>query len=185
MDIRLLLEAARGIQSDANGTGVGVPSAANSAAFSPDDRASLFDAMVTNSALRQTCRQLYLDGHFKNAVEEAYKLLNNIVKQKSGYRIDGKALMEQVFRENNPILRFNRLKSQSEIDEQGGYQMIMAGVMRGIRNPRAHEHDLRDDPAAALEMIIWANHLLRACLDYERAVGTIGAWDSDDRIRAT
>ena len=38
---------------------------------------------------------------------------------------------------------------------------IFAGVMGGIRNPRAHEHEIVDDPEAALEMLIIANHLMR------------------------
>jgi len=68
--------------------------------------------------------------------------------------------MQQVFSEKNPVLRLNDLKSDSKKNEQAGYMLIMAGSMRGIRNPRAHEHDLRDEPIAALEMLVWANHLM-------------------------
>ena len=38
---------------------------------------------------------------------------------------------------------------------------IFAGVMAGIRNPRAHEHEIADDAEVALEMLIIANHLMR------------------------
>jgi len=161
MNLKSLLGIARGIQVEANATGVGRPPTPQPATAATDDRERLFDALVTQSSLRRTCRKLYLDGHHKSAVEEAYKLLNNTVKLKSGSTMDGKSLMEHVFREQNPILQLNKVRSQSNTDEQGGYQQIFAGVMRGIRNPRAHEHDLRDDPTVALEMIIWANHLLR------------------------
>jgi hypothetical protein len=55
----------------------------------------------------------------------------------------------------------NAMRSTSERDEQTGYRFIFAGVMTGIRNPRAHEHQLRDDPDVALEMLVLANHLAR------------------------
>ena len=42
---------------------------------------------------------------------------------------------------------------------------IFAGVMAGIRNPRAHEHELEDEPEVALELIILANHLMRKLQD--------------------
>ena len=38
---------------------------------------------------------------------------------------------------------------------------IFAGSMTGIRNPRAHQHDLMDDPEVALELLGLANHLMR------------------------
>ena len=38
---------------------------------------------------------------------------------------------------------------------------IFAGSMTGIRNPRAHEHDLVDEPEVALELLALANHLMR------------------------
>ena len=33
--------------------------------------------------------------------------------------------------------------------------------MTGIRNPRAHDHQLADDPDVALELLVLANHLMR------------------------
>ena len=37
---------------------------------------------------------------------------------------------------------------------------MFAGAMTGIRNPRAHEHELKDDPKVALELLALANHLM-------------------------
>ena len=69
--------------------------------------------------------------------------------------------MKEVFSANSPVLKLNAFESQSEKDEQIGYMEIFAGAMVGIRNPRAHEHELADQPEAALEMIVLANHLMR------------------------
>ena len=75
--------------------------------------------------------------------------------------MDGVALMQFVFSANSPVLMLNSFQSDSEKDEQRGYMDIFAGSMMGIRNPRAHEHELVDDPEVALEMLVMANHLMR------------------------
>lgn len=121
-----------------------------------------FDDLVTNTPLRSASRELFADGHYARAVEDAFKCLNNEVKARSGRPdLDGDKLMRQVFSANSPILALNPLQSTSEKDEQRGYMDMFAGAMTGIRNPRAHEHDLEDQPEVALEMIVFANHLMR------------------------
>ena len=121
-----------------------------------------FDELVKNRQIRQVSGTLYRDGHFARAVEEAFKCLNNAVKGKSGHTsADGAGLMKNVFSANSPVLKLNSLQSQSERDEQLGYMELFAGSMTGIRNPRAHEHNLVDDPDVALELLVLANHLMR------------------------
>lgn len=121
-----------------------------------------FDQLVTDNQLAETSRTLFQDHHYARAVEEAFKCLNNAVKAKSGVvQHDGAALMRTAFSARSPILAFNDLQSRSEQDEQQGYMDIFAGSMTGIRNPRAHQHDLSDEPEIALELIVLANHLMR------------------------
>jgi len=120
-----------------------------------------FDRVVTDSQLRETTRDLFMDGYYALAVEEAFKCVNNTVKRKTGLTQDGAALMRQAFSVNGPVLRVNELSNQSERDQQQGYMDIFAGCMTGIRNPRAHEHRYLDEPHVALEMLTWANHLIR------------------------
>ena len=155
-----LSEAAAKIQRDANTAGVGPKSPPDSRR----DRSWLerFDEAIVSTPLRTASRRLFADGHYPQAVEEAYKYLNNAVKEKSGLKsADGDALMRTVFSAKGPILKLSDLESQSKRDEQRGYMDLYAGAMTGIRNPRAHEHELADDPAAALEMLTIAHHLLR------------------------
>ena len=121
-----------------------------------------FDELVTNELIRQASGALFRNGHYARAVEEAFKCLNNAVKDKSGRSsANGAGLMKTVFSANSPVLKLNALQSQSERDEQLGYMEIYAGSMTGIRNPRAHEHKLVDSPDEALELLVLANHLMR------------------------
>ena len=69
--------------------------------------------------------------------------------------------MRSAFSANSPVLYLNAFRSQSERDEQQGYMDIFAGSMTGIRNPRAHDYQLADDPRIALELLVLANHLMR------------------------
>ncbi len=149
-DFHMMLSRAAAVQSLVDELGFGLKPQANVT--------SLYDILITDEALREATRQLFIDGHFALAVEEAYKCLNNVVKHKSGFTADGAKLMNAVFSPEKPRLKISELRTQSQKDQQQGYMQILAGCMTGIRNPRAHEHRYMDEPSVALEMLVWANH---------------------------
>jgi len=120
-----------------------------------------YDVLVSDDRLRSTTRDLFYQGHYALAVEEAYKYINDLVKERTGSQRDGADLMKWAFSPKNPILKINDMKSKSRVSQQQGYMEILAGCMTGIRNPRAHQHKYHDDPNSALEMILLANHLVR------------------------
>ena len=161
MDEKTVMQAAKRLQIELEGLGLGETPPSHPAAPKPKDFAGLYDIVVRAEKLRDATRGLFVDGHYARAVEEAYKCLNNVVKAKSGLPKDGQDLMMQAFSEKNPILRINDLRTESHRNEQIGYMFVFAGCMTGIRNPRAHEHELWDLPDVALEMLAWANHLMR------------------------
>ena len=122
----------------------------------------LFDRLVTIERLRKATRNRFRSRNFADAVEAAFKCLANAVKEKSGHgEKDGASLMRHVFGDQSPLLNLNARQSLSEKDEHNGYRDIFAGVMTGIRNPRAHESEIKDSPAVALELLAMANHLMR------------------------
>ena len=155
-----LAHTASQIQATANDLGLGGREP-TLGPWTPCDPLVLYDELITDESLRTATRSLYSDQHYAQAVEEACKCLNHTVKARSGEKLDGVELMQRAFSEKSPILRINRLSTESERNEQSGYQMIMAGLMRGVRNPRAHEPQHRDDSARALELLILVNHLLQ------------------------
>lgn len=125
---------------------------------------NLYNEVITNKSLRKKTEKLFNDGHHARAVEEAYKLLDNLVKKKA-YNLGqtdltGASLMQTVFSPKNPLLKLNEGISASEQNEQSGYMQILAGCMTGIRNPRAHDSDWEDTEQRALQLLVFANHLI-------------------------
>lgn len=128
---------------------------------STDD--DLFDAFVSDGALQKKTKKLFLDGHYARAVEEAYKLIDNMVKKRAGELCSSKSgtgLMREAFSPNKVILKLNDNLSDVDRDEQQGYMDIFAGCMMGIRNPRAHDADLEDQREYALRLLGFADHLI-------------------------
>lgn len=123
---------------------------------------SVFARVVVEPEIEGVARDLFASGHYSLAVQEAFKAVDKFVATRSG-RTDraGTQLMELVFSPAAPVLRWTEMETQSEQDEQKGYQRLYAGAMLGIRNPVTHEFNWIDEPEVALELIVFAQHLLR------------------------
>ena len=110
----------------------------------------------------KSVKTLFENGHNTEAVEKAYKFLNNLVKKRTNLTPSrsGADLMRKTFSQKKPILRLNAGVTTSEKDEQRGYMDIFAGVMTGIRNPRSHEDEWEDQEYRALQLLMLADHLV-------------------------
>lgn len=127
-----------------------------------DDKRALraYETLDLHESIADAASDLYRDGHYANAIEDAVKALNNLVRLRSGLEIDGSALMNTAFSPEKPILRFNELQDASDKDEQRGFMMMFAGAVAGLRNPRAHKL-IKDDPERALEFIAFVSLLAK------------------------
>ena len=120
-----------------------------------------YEGLELHPEIERAVDNLYRDGHYANAVEDATKALNALVRMRSGVEDkDGSALMEAVFSPKNPVLKFNQVVDQSDIDEQKGFMMMLSGAVAGLRNPRAHKI-IKDDPEMALEFIAYVSLLAK------------------------
>lgn len=162
MNRDLLLKNVHLLQSVTNEIGLGSRHSERVRTCESASVSARFELFITNDELRSCTEALFRDGHYKQAVEAAFICVEQHVRSRSGLDESGVKLMNKAFSKENPTLKLNRLRSQSENDEQDGYRFLFSGAMAGIRNPRAHTHNLKDDPDAALEMLALANHLLRA-----------------------
>jgi uncharacterized protein (TIGR02391 family) len=128
---------------------------------SPTDRAiRAYSNLDLHPEIARAASDLYRDGHYANAIEDAVKALNGLVRMRSDETLDGTALMQHVFSPKNPILRFNELKDKTDQDEQQGFMMMFSGAVAGLRNPRAHKL-IKDDPERALEFIAFVSLLAK------------------------
>lgn len=121
----------------------------------------IFDSLSLHIEIKKISEKLFKDEHYSESISAAYKKINNMVKEKSEETWkDGKNLMLSTFSVKSPILKINKLETQSEKDEQEGFMYIFAGVMHGIRNPRAHD-ELSDSPQETIELLCMASILAR------------------------
>ena len=121
----------------------------------------LFDGMQFHPRVIAASKSLFETGHYALAIFEAFKAVNNFVKQKTGLSLDGKDLMAKVFRKEEPIIKLNELKTRTEQDEQEGYKFLFMGAMVGIRNPKAHDNIVQTDPYRTLEYLGFASLLMK------------------------
>jgi len=99
------------------------------------------------------------DGYYADAVEAACKAINtrvrDYVQDQTGEELDGAGLMKKAFSPGNPIIKIANVENKSGHDTQQGYMEIFAGVMTGIRNPKAHDNETitKEDALRKLIMI--------------------------------
>lgn len=120
-----------------------------------------FDLRNISTALPVKVRKLFDDGHFAEATFEAFKFLDKEVQRHSGLQESGFKLMMQALSTTNPHIKLNSLSSASEKDEQKGFEFIFAGSILAIRNPRGHEHSVKDDMDTCLDHLSLVSMLLR------------------------
>jgi len=98
-----------------------------------------FDRLNLHPRILDVSRNLFLDGYHWEAVFAAAKALVNYVKERSGrHDLDGAPLVRAVFSRNGPLLAFNDLANQTDLDEQEGMMHLFEGAVLGIRNPGGH-----------------------------------------------
>ena len=100
---------------------------------------------LVHPSISEVSKNRMKDAYYADAVEAACKALNArvrvIVLDQTGEESDGAKLMRKAFSPQNPVICIADIKNQSGHDTQQGYMDICAGVMTGIRNPKAHDND--------------------------------------------
>lgn len=126
-----------------------------------DDGTAIFTSVVTEPEISSVARDLFASGFYNQAVSEAFKALDKFIEFRTKSGLSGTSLMRDSFRPKDPKLYWSTRASQSEKDEQEGYDHIFSGAMLGVRNPTTHEFDWIDNQEEALELLVFAQHLLR------------------------
>jgi len=124
-----------------------------------------FEERNIHPRLPMKVKQLFDDGHYPQATFEAYKFIDKEVLRISGMSGSGFRLMMKAFAEDHTSIQLTPLTTESEKDEQKGYQFLFAGSMLALRNPRGHEYTIIDSPDNCLDYLTLASLLLRKLED--------------------
>ncbi|HZY79758.1 MAG TPA: TIGR02391 family protein [Cyclobacteriaceae bacterium] len=125
---------------------------------------SRFDWREIHPEISRHAKPRFKDSHYADAVESALKELNDIVKKaykkSTNKEEDGASLMRKAFSHTNPVFVLADINTESGRNVQEGYMNLFAGVIIGIRNPKAHANiEITDQDA--WEKITLASHLLK------------------------
>jgi uncharacterized protein (TIGR02391 family) len=116
---------------------------------------------------------LFTDGHYSQAIYDAFKAVEVRVRGMSGLDKSGKDLMAQSFKSDlasPPIIDVRTEAGRSGEDEQEGFRFLFMGAIVGIRNPKAHEFVNQTDPQRAIEYLAFASVLMRRLDDAKTAI---------------
>jgi len=122
--------------------------------------ASEWEALLHDS-VRASALEQFRDGHWRDAQLNAVISVFDLIRERTGLDDDGDSLATRTFGVNQPLLTVADLTTESGRNDQIGLMLILQGVYRGIRNPRAHslQHDLTALKAA--QYLVLASLLAR------------------------
>lgn len=106
--------------------------------------------------IKGVSEKLFIDGHYKQAVLDAFILLDNTVQNMMSSSKTGRPLMEETFSANRPKISFT-----SDANEQLGMMNLYAGSISGIRNRYSHKTIKLTDKNYALDLLHFASALMR------------------------
>lgn len=101
----------------------------------------------------------YEAANYSHAILDAMHYLSEVLREKSGLDGDGHALVGAALGGQSPILRVNKLQTETERNIQKGLGQILRGMYQGVRNPRSHEQ-IEDTKDTADAIIHFINYLL-------------------------
>ena len=116
--------------------------------------------------IQKSSKQLYLDGHYTNAAEDAFIELNDRAKSiyarmKPGNPAipDGVDVMNQLFGVDALIkLADTRTKTGKSVQE--GFRSLFAGAISALRNEKAHTNTVKISAAESMRRLMFASMLM-------------------------
>jgi len=143
------------------------------------DPVLLFEYFPMHPRIRQVAGEHFRNGKYVVAVEQAAKVLNELIQQKSGVTDKSEAelvqaTMKQIGNPADLRIRFNAaLNEQSGKNEQAGLALICEGVFKAFRNPKGHKPEddplIQVEPYEALAQIVMISYLMKRIEDATRS----------------
>lgn len=122
-------------------------------------------SMIHNRIIKSS-KQLYLDGHYANAAEDAFieindrvKKLYSIVKPGDLNVPDGYDAMNKVF-SDNPLVEICDRSTETGKNIHNGTRFMLAGAMSALRNPKAHSNTITISKEECMRRLMFASMLM-------------------------
>lgn len=131
--------------------------------------AAKFKGRRIHGEVSKYCKAELLQDNYFHAVFEATKGLAQRIRDMSGEKLDGAALVDRVFAIDRPLLALNTLQTETEKSEHKGFALLLKGCFGAVRNPLAHEPKIlwkgEDDAADYLSLISLMHRKLDDCVN--------------------
>ena len=105
-------------------------------------------------------RSSYENRNFTGAIQDSMYFMSDLIRDKSGLGGDGVTLIGKAFGGRSPILKVNKLYTESEKNVQKGIEQVLRGLYQAVRNPRSHEK-YSDTEEDAISIILFVNYLVK------------------------
>jgi uncharacterized protein (TIGR02391 family) len=102
----------------------------------------------------------YQSGNYSGAVVDSVHFISELIRDRTGLDGDGQELVGKALGGPNPLLKVNKLQTESERNVQKGIQLLLMGLYQGIRNPRSHGKHA-DSVEDADSIILFISFLLK------------------------
>lgn len=105
---------------------------------------------LLHPAIARSSLDQYRNGHLRDAVLNGVIAIFDMIRERTGLKLDGKDLVGQAFGTEKGKLIFSELDSETGKNDQKGFLQIYEGIYMGVRNVKAHSlnHDLNEQKAA-------------------------------------
>jgi uncharacterized protein (TIGR02391 family) len=120
---------------------------------------SIFPRKALHPAIASSTFALFIRGHYDTVVFEAFRAVEVAVRQATGLtqELVGSPLMRKAFDVNNGALTDTSLVQS----EKQAMSDLFAGAMGLFKNPTSHRSEAISKPEDAVDLVMFANYLLR------------------------
>lgn len=123
---------------------------------------TLFKEFPFHTALEREIPELFLAGHYNEAIRKSLERFEEYIKNISGLHDQmGKDLMAKSFSGGSPPIALNSLQTTNDKSEQEGFQFMTMGAMRGLRNILSHGDVEQFEASEALELLCFVSFLFK------------------------
>ena len=123
---------------------------------------SLFEQLSLHPELTSDISELFLEGHYNEAIRKALERFEKSIQDISGLQeLSGKDLMTKAFSLSSPPIALNELNGTNDKNEQEGFRFMTMGAMIGLRNIFSHGDAEQFEVSEVVELLCFVSFLFK------------------------